>query len=75
MGTGKGVIDVDIAQIRQALGKIRRIGFLARTEADIFQQQDIAIRHMGNRTRRCRQVREGDRPAQGGAQPSGQRRQ
>jgi len=44
----KRVIDIQIAQSRQLLGKGRVILFFFRVEAHIFQQNDIAILHGGD---------------------------
>ena len=50
MGGGKSIIDVKIAILSQGACKGGIILLLTRIEPDVFQQQDIASRHCGNRT-------------------------
>ncbi len=50
MGGGKGVVDIDVAEFGHLCDQRRIVLFLALVEAGVFQQQQIAVRHFGDRS-------------------------
>ena len=48
MGGAEGVVHVKIAQFGQRFGKFRIVRFFFRLEAQILQQGDIAVSHVGD---------------------------
>ena len=64
VGGRKGVVHINIAEIRQALGKAGIVLLFLGMEAEVFQQQDLTVAKGRNRSRRGLAdtiVREGDR--------------
>ncbi len=48
VGGGEGVIDIDVAEGGQLVGKAIIIVGLARMETQVLQHDDVASRHVGN---------------------------
>ena len=43
VGAGKGVVDIDVAEAGKGLGEVVVVGFLARMEPHVLQQQHVAV--------------------------------
>ena len=68
MRAGKSVVDIDVAEHGQRLDERGVVLLLAFVEAQILQQGDVAVLHLGHERFRGRPdaiVREGDGPADG----------
>ena len=49
MGSGKGVVDIEVAELGEVLDKGRIVLFLALVEAGVLQEQDVAVLHFRDR--------------------------
>ena len=47
VGGAEGVVDVDVAELGQLLGEVGIVLFFFLVKAEVFQQQDFAVRSVG----------------------------
>src|ERR1700681_1598214 len=70
MSGGEGVVDIDVAKLRQRRGKRRVVLFLALVEARILEEENVAALHRRHGRRGLRAdavLGKGDRPTENGA--------